>query len=265
MVENTFLTQVKAHFYKHWVELLKNAGEWEWIVIYPLVHIFSIGFLALFVQQIGTTNSAAIYLFIGAFAWNFYVLCQRGITYGSLREIWAESVKHSVIAPAGIRAFILGNGMYGLFTGLVSAVLMHLVAIIFFSFDISTAALPMALGMLVLFIYGVAEGLLVNAVMMLKGPEYMALTWITTGIIMVLSAVYYPLEFIPEQIRWVSQLLPTTYAIQTMRAGFIPEIGNVLNLAATGIALALVYLTVAAFVYQKAIQKSRENGTVLRL
>lgn len=259
------LTQARAHFYKHWIELKKNSGEWEWIIIYPLVHIFSIGFLSLFFKGLGGNSNATIYLLVGAFAWNFYVLCQRGITYGVLREIWADSIKHSIISPAGIKEFIIGNGAYGLFTGIISLLLMYIVALVVFSFNIFSGGAGVSLGLIALFLYGMAEGLLINAVMMLKGPEYMSLTWIITGIVMVLSAVYYPLQLIPEQIRWISYLLPTTHAIEAMRAAFISGHAAAVSSGLTGIGLALVYLAIGAFVYSRAVNKSRENGTVLRL
>ncbi len=264
-MSSTTFTQAKAHFYKHWIELKKNSGEWEWIIIYPLVHIFSIGFLSQFLSQAGSNGNATIYLLIGAFAWNFYVLCQRGITYGVLREVWADSIKHSVISPAGIKEFIIGNGAYGLFTGVISLLLMYIVALVVFSFNIFNGGAALLLGLLVLFLYGMAEGLIVNSVMMLKGPEYMSLTWIISGIVMVLSAVYYPLSLIPEQVRWISYLLPTTHGIEAMRAAFLSSQSAAMSSAAIGIALAIIYLAISAAIYRWAVKKSRENGTVLRL
>ncbi len=258
------LVNAKAHFYKHFVKLYRNAGEIEWMLIYPLVHLFSIGFLVTFVQQLGVDSTAITFMLVGTFAWNFYVLLQRGITAGLLYEIWSESSKHWIISPSRASSFIVGNGAYGLFSGLISLVVMHIVAVSIFSFNILQAGPVLVLGLAGLALYGMAEGLIVNAIMILRGPEYMHLTWIITGIIMVLSAVYYPLELLPPQVQIISNLLPTTHAIQAIRTSILqPGTGIESGIASIGIGI--IYLVISAYIFTKAIDKSRENGIVLRL
>ncbi len=257
------LSQIYGHFYKHFVRLPRSSAEWEFIIVYPLVHIFSIGFLLTFLKGLGTDSTAATYMLVGAFCWNFYVLCQRGITYGVLKEIWSESAKQMVITPSTSFHFIIGNGLYGVLTAVLSLILMHVVGFFFFSFNIFAAGLPLMLGLLAIILYGIAEGLVVNSIMMLKGPEYMHITWIITGIVMVLSAVYYPLELLPPQVQVVSNLLPTTHAISAIRSGILTNSGLQSGLIAVG--LGIIYLIIGTLVFRWAIDKSRENGTILRL
>lgn len=255
--------KITGHFYKHFVRLPRSSAEWEFIIVYPLVHIFSIGLLLTFLKGLGTSSTATAYMLVGAFAWNFYVLCQRGITYGVLKEIWSESAKQMVITPSTSVHFIIGNGLYGVLTALMSLILMHLVAVFFFSFNIFAAGLPLLLSLVAIILYGMAEGLVVNSIMMLKGPEYMHITWIITGIVMVLSAVYYPLELLPPQIQIVSNLLPTTHAIEAIRNGLLT--GNGVQSGLTAIGLGTIYLVIGTVVFRWAIDKSRKNGTILRL
>lgn len=257
------LAKITGHFYKHFVRLPRSSAEWEFIIVYPLVHIFSIGLLLTFLKGLGTNSTASAYMLVGAFAWNFYVLCQRGITYGILKEIWSESAKHMVITPSTSRHFIIGNGLYGVVSALMSLLLMHIVAFFFFSFNIFNAGLPLLVGLIGIILYGMAEGLVVNSIMMLKGPEYMHITWIITGIVMVLSAVYYPLELLPPQVQVISNLLPTTHAIQAIRSGLLTNSGMQSGLIS--VALGAVYLVIGAAVFRWAIDKSRKNGTILRL
>ncbi len=258
------LVNAKAHFYKHFIKLCRNAGEIEWMLVYPLVHLFSIGLLVTFVGQLGVDPTAVTFMLVGTFAWNFYVLAQRGITAGLLYEIWSESSKHWIISPSRASSFILGNGAYGLFSGLISLVIMHVVAVSIFSFDILQAGPVLALGLVGLMLYGIAEGLIVNSIMILRGPEYMHLTWIITGIIMVLSAVYYPLELLPPPVQVISNLLPTTHAIQAIRSSILHP-GSGFDFGITAVAIGAIYLVVSTFIFIKAIDRSRENGTVLRL
>ncbi len=260
---NEDIAKIKGHFYKHFVRLPRSSAEWEFIIVYPLVHIFSIGLLLTFLKGLGTSSTASAYMLVGAFAWNFYVLCQRGITYGVLKEIWSESAKQMMITPSTSRHFIIGNGLYGVLTALMSLVLMHLVALTFFSFNIFEAGLPLLVGLLGIIFYSIAEGLVVNSIIILKGPEYMHITWIITGIVMVLSAVYYPLELLPPQVQVVSNLLPTTHAIQAIRSGLLTNSGMENGLISVG--LGLIYLILGTLVFRWAIDKSRKNGTILRL
>ena len=255
--------KITGHFYKHFVRLPRSSAEWEFIIVYPLVHIFSIGLLLTFLKGLGTDSTASAYMLVGAFAWNFYVLCQRGITYGVLKEIWSESAKHMLITPSTSLHFIIGNGLYGAVTALMSILLMHVVAVFFFSFNIFNAGLPLLVGLLGIILYGIAEGLIVNSIIILKGPEYMHVTWIITGIVMVLSAVYYPLALLPPEVQVVSNLLPTTHAIQAIRSGLLTNSGMESGLIAVG--LGIIYLIIGALIFRWAIDKSRKNGTILRL
>ncbi len=260
---NAHIAKIQGHFYKHFVRLPRSSAEWEFIIVYPLVHIFSIGLLLTFLKGLGTDSSASTYMLVGAFAWNFYVLCQRGITYGILKEIWSESAKQMMITPSTPAHFIIGNGVYGALTAFMSLILMHLVAVFFFSFNIFNAGLPLLIGLAGIVLYGIAEGLIVNSIIILKGPEYMHVTWIITGIVMVLSAVYYPLELLPPEVQVISNLLPTTHAIQAIRSGLLTNSGMQSGLIS--IALGIIYLIIGTLVFRWAIDKSRENGTILRL
>lgn len=256
-------TQAKGHFYKQYLKLFKAAGEWEFILVYPLVHLFSMGFLSTFVGAGDAGRIALTYMFVGAFSWNFYVLAQKGITYGILHEIWADSVKHLATAPAGITDFILGNGAYGLLSGLMAWLLMFLCAKFFFNFDIFTAGPVIALGLAGLFLYGMAEGLVVNAIMLLKGPEYMSITWIITGIVMVASAVYYPLSILPGPVQAIAYILPTTHAIESIRQAILG--GDAVAPGINAVILGIIYLAIAGFVFAEALKRSKQNGTILRL
>ncbi len=251
--------RAQGFFYKHVIKT-RNWAEMAWFLVYPLVALFTAGF---FLQFVKGDPTAVVYLLVGTFMWNFYMLCQKGITYGVLYDVWDRCFKHSVISPASVFDFVLGNGAFGLVSALASMIVANFFAIIFFNFNLFDAGLVLVGAFTVIFFYGVAEGLVIDALIVTRGHEYISLTWILTGLIITLSGVYYPVEQLPQIVQPISFLLPTTHAIAATRNAFLG--GDVIGPLLTGLALAIVFLVSSMAIYAFALKKSTESGLLSRL
>ena len=254
------LERAYAFFYKQWLKTLRGWAESAWITVYPLVALFTAGF---FLQFVKGDPTAAVYLIGGTFAWNFYNLCQKGVTYGLLYDVWDHCLKHAMVSTATVFDFVLGNAAFGFVTALFSFAISDILSIYFFHFDMLSAGPVLAIAFLTILFYSIAEALVINSLVVLKGYQYVSLTWILTGIVMVLSAVYYPVEVLPAAIRPISAILPTTYAMEAFRNAMLGK--EFLFGALVGFVLSIGYAAASMALFSYAIKRSKQTGFIAKL
>ncbi len=251
-----------AHVYKQYLVMIRNPSELSWIFVYPFVGILSIGFLAIYFTSIGAPLDMVIYVLVGAISWNFYGISQRAITYGITVDMWNNCFKHSMVSPSRMRDFIAGNGIFGLFSSFIALVLVGVLGIFLLGFSIFTGGIYLALSMASIFIFALSIGLLINYTIITRGHNFMSLIWISSGVIMIFSGVYYPVSILPEAAQYISMALPSTYALSGLRAFLGISAGEPATLILVAFALSLAYLLVALFVFRSALRKGRESGVI---
>ena len=91
------------------------------------------------------------------------------------------------------------------------------------------------------------------------GLQLEALAWMIGFLFAPFSAVFYPVEVLPEWARIISWCLPTTYIFEGMRSilanGSFP-----FNYFLTSIGLNIVYLTLSLCLFRKMFKKSLAKG-----
>ena len=87
-------------------------------------------------------------------------------------------------------------------------------------FGLQFAALGMLLVpfLLVLFLFGIALGVLASAMVLRLGPASEWLVWPIPALLSPFVGVFYPLSTLPAWMRAVGHLLPPSYVFETMRS-----------------------------------------------
>ncbi|MFH1433134.1 MAG: ABC transporter permease [archaeon] len=251
-----------AHFYKLYMMTIKSSGEKAWLFIYPLVGLFSIGFLAAYLRSVGGVLSTIHFILIGVIVWSFYDLCQKAPVYSLLFDIWDHCLKHSIVSRATTYDFIIGTSAFGLVSAIFTTLYLTAASIIFFGFNIFEGGPATIIALISIFIFATSIALLINSLIISKDKEYMVLTWAIPGIIMIFSGIYYPVEFLPGMAIHISYLLPTTYAITAIRESF-GFTSAVTGSLAKGMLLSLIYLAFSIKMYMWGIKSAKKTGTTI--
>lgn len=257
------LEEASAHFYKHYKIMSRRAGEVAWIAIHPLISILSLGILAYFVSKGGAGPETMLFIFAGVIVWNIYDVSQRATSYGVTLDIWSDCLKHTFTGSSSFTGFVVGNAFYGLFSSILVMIITGMLAAVLFGFNIFLAGFYLA-NLLFVFIFATGLALVINSLMVTKGDKYMSLIWILTGVIMIFSGVYYPIEILPGPIQAVSLAVPTTHSIISLRAalGFSPGLAN--PELAIGAVLSVAYFVLGALIFRWSIRRSRVTGVITR-
>jgi ABC-2 type transport system permease protein len=257
------LEEASAHFYKQWKIMSKRPGDIALISIYPLISILSLGIFAYFVITRGSPPEAMLFILVGVIVWDIYNVAERATSYGITLDIWSGCLKHTFTGSSSLSGFVLGNSLFGLFNSISVLLIMGALGIGLFGFNIFTAGLFL-LNLLFVFVFATAFGLIINSQMITNGEKYMSLIWITPGLIMIFSGIYYPIEILPLPVQAFSLALPTTHSLISLRAsmGFSPELAVPALL--TGALLSLAYLALSLLLFRWAIKRSKVTGILTR-
>ena len=256
--------KASGHFYKHWIMTLKSPAEMAWILVYPFVGLISIGLFASFLIGSGAPLESLIFVFAGVMIWNFYDLSQHAITYGITYEIWSDSLKHFFSTTSTNNDYILGNSMYGLFISSSSLVIVGTIGFIIFGFNIFSAGIYLVLGSLSVFLFASSIGLIINYFMITKNVKYMSLIWMSTGIIMIFSGVYYPVSVLPGFAQSIAYMLPSTHAIEGIRLALMNDFTGANLSIYSSFVLSVIFFVLGYFAFKRGVDKGRELGKIAR-
>jgi ABC-2 type transport system permease protein len=256
--------RASGHFYKQWKVWRKSPADLAWVFAYPFIGLLTIGFFAAFLIGSGAPQESLLFAFAGVVVWNFYEISQRAITYGITLEIWSDSLKHFFSTTSSENDYILGNSLFGLFSSLLSLVFVGVAGYMIFGFNIFTAGIYLLLGCLSVFVFATAVGLMINYFMVTKSLKYMSLIWMSGGIIMIFSGIYYPAQILPEPIRTFSYLLPSTHATESIRYGLASDGASAWVSAAISFLLTAIFFMMGYIAFRLGIKKGKERGKIAR-
>ena len=108
-------------------------------------------------------------------------------------------------------------------------------------------------------------GLLIDSLMVTMSEKYMALIWVSTGVIMIFSGVYYPVDVLPPGIRESAMIMPSTHAITSLRTAVMGgSAGVVMSEMLIGMVLGVAVFLIGSLTFRFAVNKGRENGVLTK-
>jgi len=120
--------------------------------------------------------------------------------------------------------------------------------------------------MLILFIFGMAMGIIVAAMIFRLGPTAEWLAWPIPLVLSIFSGVFYPVSVLPGAVQIFSDLIPATYVFESFReilAGGAFSSGLAVNLL-IGAGLSLVYLALAYWFFVRIYRYNLKTGGLVR-
>jgi ABC-2 type transport system permease protein len=129
-------------------------------------------------------------------------------------------------------------------------------------FKIGLLILPF---MLVLFIFAVAMGIFMTAIILRFGPSAEWLGWPIPFAMSVFVGVFYPISTLPPALQLVSKIIPASYVFDSLRklTTGVPDPNLLANLL-IGTLLAIIYLAVMYIFLIMIYRRNLRNGQLSR-
>lgn len=214
---------------------------------------------------------------LGPFGGDYFSFAVVGVAFSSLLGMFQEGLSAVVrsaqvsgtleallVTPASIPTVLFGSSLYSLLVQ-VFRTLLHLgVALAFFGMTLGRVNGPGVLSVGVLTILCFLGVGVLSASFILVYKTGNPFGWILGTVSGLLGGVVFPIALLPPWIRWVSSLLPVTYALDGMRksllasASFAEVLPDIAALAVFNIIL----LPASLLAFRLAVRKAKKDGTL---
>lgn len=230
----------------------------SWVTIDMVLWGFTTRYLNSFTQF----NFAAV--FLGAMLlWDFLTRVMHGVTMAFLEDVWSRNFLNIFATPMSIAEYLAGLVLSSIATSSLALVVMLLVATLGFGLSFFQYGAILIPFFLVLFLCGIALGIVGTAIVLRLGPAAEWFIWPVPAMISPFVGVLYPLATLPTWMRSLSYILPPSYGFEAMRAvvaGGRPSMQGLVF----ALILSFLYILLACWFFQRTYRVAVNTGLIPR-
>jgi ABC-2 type transport system permease protein len=232
--------------------------------MWQIIEIFQWGFITKYLGHFGGAIFSFTTFILGAIIlWQFMGRIQTGIMVSFLEDIWTSNFINFFASPLKVKEYLLGLILTSLAISVVGLIIMVLVSGLIFGYSFFIIGLYILPFLLVLFIFGVAMGIFITAIVFKLGPMAEWLGWPIPALMSIFVGVFYPVSMLPSYLQTVSWILPPTYVFDSIRMILSGNFNVGTNLL-YGSILAIIYLVITYLFFLKVYKKNLKTGAISR-
>jgi ABC-2 type transport system permease protein len=234
------------------------------LFVWVAIDIVLWGFITRYLNSVAHAQVDFVPALLGAvLLWDFLSRVMQGVSTTFLEDVWSRNFLNLFASPLSISEYVAGLVTSSVLTSLV--VLNVMLALAYAAFGLSYLVYGVLLVpfLLVLFLFGIALGIFVSAVVLRLGPASEWFVWPVPALISPFAGVFYPIATLPAWMQWIAHALPPSYVFEGMRAviGGRPFSGGSLAL---GAALAALYIALAYAFFVSVHRRALRTGLIAR-
>ncbi|HEX3630679.1 MAG TPA: ABC transporter permease [Candidatus Dormibacteraeota bacterium] len=276
MIGNSLRWEVNAFvgFIERQKNLYRRYWAWEAVwLLYNLVSVLSIGYLASGLSSLGVEKSGAnlqqaqLYLLIGALLWTYLSMVFFEVAFAITWERWEGTIEYTFMAPIKRITHLLGMCAASLLYGMVRAAIIGLSLILLFRLDLSNANWSTAL---VIFAASTLPllglGIFTSVLPLLSPEKGEQMAFAVQGVLLLISGVYYPITVLPLPLQLFGILSPLTYTLDGVRQALLDGLSLGQAVGDVGILLLMGVILVPASVwcFGRAERRAKRLGLLKR-
>jgi ABC-2 type transport system permease protein len=234
------------------------------MIAWVAVDIVLWGFIARYLNSVTATGINFIASLLGAVLfWDFFTRVMQGVTMAFFEDVWSRNFINVFASPLLISQYLSGLVLTGISTSLVGLIVMLIIAGAIFGLHFAALGLLLVPFLLVLFLFGIALGVLASAMVLRFGPASEWLVWPIPALLSPFVGVFYPLATLPSWMRGIGHLLPPSYVFEALRA-FVAGGSFSRSALLISIGLAAGYVLLAAWVFTAVYRYAVRSGLLAR-
>jgi ABC-2 type transport system permease protein len=241
------------------------------VFYWPLLDLVVWGFISVYLTEHRGSLPGFITFFIGALIlWDILFRSQQGISVSFLEDMWSRNLLNVFVSPLSPAEYIVSLLFLSLIKLLLTSTVMVALAWLLYSFNIfvlGMALIPLVANLIVM---GWAVGIVTTALIMRFGQEAEVLAWGLALLFQPVSAVFYPVEVLPEALKKIAFLIPSAHVFEGMRKVIIGAGGGAPvgfpteELLRAGI-LNIIYILLSIAYFRWNFRKVKEKGLLAKV
>ena len=195
--------------------------------------------------------------------WDFSGQVMQGVTISFFEDVWSNNFLNLFGSPLKISEYITGLVTMGIARGIVTLMVMILLATLIFGFPVFIYGASIALFLLILFLFGIALGIIGVSIVLRFGPSAEWLVWPIPAIIAPFVGVFYPHTVLPQWMQYVGRALPPSYVFTGIR-DVVAGRGVSATALVGGAALAILYVAISYMIFARVYKRAVRTGLITR-
>jgi ABC-2 type transport system permease protein len=229
-----------------------------------LIDIVLWGFLSRYLNTVVSSGYDFVPVLLGAvLLWDFFTRVMQGVTMVFFEDVWSRNFLNIFASPISIAEYVFGLVVSSVATSFAGLLAMLVLATAVFGLQILAYGTWVFAYLFVLFLFGIALGVIATALVLRLGPAAEWFIWPIPALISPFAGVLYPLETLPEWMQAVALALPPSYVFEglraTIRGGTVSSAG-----LATGTVLAVLYVFAASWIFTSTYKRAVRTGLIAR-
>ncbi len=222
------------------------------------------GFMTRYLNGVARPGYDFVPALLGAvLLWDFLTRVMQGVTMAFFEDVWSRNFLNVFATPISVAEYLGGLVLSSVLTSVVGLAVMLAVAGGGFGLSLLTYGALLAPFVLVLFLFGIALGVLGTALVLRLGPAAEWFVWPIPALVSPFAGVFYPLATLPDWMQAVARVLPPSYVFEGMRA--VAAGGSVSPGAlAWGAALAALDVLLACWLFARVFRHAVRTGLIAR-
>ena len=195
--------------------------------------------------------------------WDFLTRVMQGVTMAFFEDVWSRNFLNLFATPLTTGEYLCGLVATSIGTSLLGLIAMLVIATAVFGLSVFGYGLALAPFLLVLFVSGIALGILGAGIVLRLGPASEWLIWPIPTLVSPFVGVFYPVTVLPGWMQALSRILPPAYVFEGMRAVVAGKPAPWDKLA-LGAGLAAVYVVLACLFFAAVYRYAIRTGLIAR-
>jgi ABC-2 type transport system permease protein len=234
------------------------------LFIWVAVDMVLWGFISRYLSTLASPGFDFIPALLGAvLLWDFFGRVMHGVTMAFFEDVWSRNFLNFFATPMRVSEYVTGLVLTSIATSTLGLVAMVVVATGAFGLSFLAYGPLLVPFLLILFMFGIALGILSAAMVLRLGPPAEWFVWPIPGMLSPFVGVFYPLSTLPDWMQIVSRLLPPSYVFESLRAMLEGRPAHLDDLG-MGLALAGGYLLLAGWVFTRVYRHAVQSGLLAR-
>jgi ABC-2 type transport system permease protein len=234
------------------------------LFIWVAVDIVLWGFITRYLDSLAPPGFSFVPVLLGAvLLWDFLTRVMHGVTMAFLEDVWSRNFLNIFATPLSIVEYLAGMVLTSVATSVIGLIVMLALATTVFGLSFLAFGPVLVPFLLVLFLFGVALGIVGCALVLRWGPSAEWFLWPIPALVSPFVGVFYPIATLPPWMQLVSHALPPAYVFESMRA--VVAGGSASMPALLGsLCLAIAYVLIAGWTFTRVYRRALSTGLIPR-
>jgi ABC-2 type transport system permease protein len=222
------------------------------------------GFMSRYLNSVATPGYNFVPALLGAvLLWDFFTRVMQGVTTAFFEDVWSRNFLNMFATPLSIAEYLGGLMLSSIATSAIGLLFMLVVAGTVFGLSFFVYGLLLLPFLLLLFLFGIAMGVLGSSIVLRLGPAAEWFVWPIPALVSPFAGVFYPLSTLPGWMQAIAHLLPPSYVFESMRRILAGGTVPISALAWSG-ALAALDILLACWVFTRVYRRAVRTGLIAR-